>query len=55
MIESKDPDRWMMGVLFHPERTCNDERMSDLSSGSIKLIDSFVEQCIQYKNDKINY
>jgi gamma-glutamyl-gamma-aminobutyrate hydrolase PuuD len=52
IIELKDPERWVLGVLFHPERTKHDEEMRELIPSSLNITKAFVEQSQKYKLKK---
>lgn len=53
-IELKDPERFVVGVLWHPEISFKDESASEFDETSVNLLKGFIEKCRDYKTKKQN-
>ena len=55
VLESRDPNRWILGVLFHPERSFESENSENLSSDSLALVCEFIKKCREFQGEKKKY
>lgn len=53
-IELKDPERFVVGMLWHPEISFRNESELEFEDTSFKMLTAFVEKCREYKKSKIN-
>ena len=53
-IELKDPERFVVGVLWHPEITFKNESDSDYEGSAFNILKAFVEKCGEYKKSRSN-
>ncbi len=45
-------DRWIKGIIWHPEATFTNEKGTNLEKDNIKLVKTFVDKAREYKNSK---
>lgn len=53
-IELIDENKWVLGILYHPERTLQDESCEELTEESKKLSSRFSEVAKKYRETKIS-